>query len=73
MKTCEDNLFFKSDSSVSPCHIIPAVLLSVQCVALHCAGSRSPRVSAAGPEPLVSSLQSPDGSSAALNLDPAAR
>lgn len=46
--------------------------VSFQCVALHCAGSRSPRVSAGGPELLASSLRSPDGSSAAQNLVPAA-
>lgn len=42
------------------------------CVALHCVGSQSPRVSAAEPEPLASSLQSPAGSSIVLNLDPEA-
>lgn len=42
------------------------------CIALHCVGSQFPHVSAAEPEPLASSLQSPAGSSVVLNQVPEA-
>lgn len=42
-------------------------------VSLHCVGSQSPRVSAAEPEPLESSLRLPDGSSTVLSPGPATR
>lgn len=54
-------------------HITTCVRVCVfKRVALHCAGSQSPHVSAAGPEPIASSLRSPAGSSTVLNPDPEA-
>lgn len=41
-------------------------------IVLHCVGSQFPHVSAAEPEPLASSLQSPAGSSVVPNLVPEA-